>query len=222
MFTQEKPRTSEEHFRKCSSVPDRIAIWWCWFLKGGRTEAPAEKPLTSRSQVLIRSDGTSTFFDLQLLLVTELWDTTLTPSHPFIRSCSSNFWTCSCIASNFYHGERADHKRKIMVPSLNYFWTHSWPEKLGPVTCERTTFSRLEMFGNLRICFSLLRCLQLFRQPTCAVIGSGCLYWLPKRPHKTQLLMLIPGVLWTFFKMAANKHQSPLKVEKDFKFYLPD
>ena len=207
MFTQEKPRTSEEHFRKCSSGPDRIAIWWCWFLKGGRTEAPAEKPLTSRSQVLIRSDGSSTFFDLQLLLVTQLWYTTLTPSHPFIQSWSSNFWTCSCIASNFYRGERADHKRKIMVPSLNYFWTHSWPEKLGPVTCERKTFSRLEMFGNLRICFSLLRCLQLFRQPTCAVIGSCCLYWLPKRPHKTQLLILVRVVLWTFFKMAANKHK---------------
>ena len=38
-------------------------LWWCRFLKGGRTEAPAEKPLTSRSQVLIRSDGTSTFAD---------------------------------------------------------------------------------------------------------------------------------------------------------------
>lgn len=88
-----------------------------------------------------------------LLLVTQLWDTTLTPPHPFIGSCSFNFWTCSCIARNFYHGERADHKRKIMVPSLNYFWTHSWPAKLGPVTCERTTFSRLEMFGNLTICF---------------------------------------------------------------------
>ena len=61
--------------------------------------------------------------------------------------------------------------------------------------------------------FSLLRCLQLFGQPTFAVIGRCCLYWLPKRPHETQLRTLVPFVLWRFVKMAANKRNT-LKAAK--------
>ena len=120
MFTQERPRTSEKHFQNCSCVPDRIAIWWCWFLRRGENRSPRgktshllepEREPTTRSctctvndtsaywlhtvtEMLIHSHETSTFFDLQLLLVAQLWDTTLTPSHPTIQSCSSNFWAC--------------------------------------------------------------------------------------------------------------------------------
>ena len=39
---------------------DGVGFW-----REGRAEAPVEKPLISRSQVLIHSDGTSAFFDLQ-------------------------------------------------------------------------------------------------------------------------------------------------------------
>ena len=48
------------------------------------------------------------------LLVTGLWDITLTYLLPPIQSCSCKFWAWSCIVSNFAKGWRGDHKHKIM------------------------------------------------------------------------------------------------------------
>ena len=48
------------------------------------------------------------------LLVTGLWDITLTSLLPPIQSCCSKFWAWSWIASNFDKGWRGDHKHKVM------------------------------------------------------------------------------------------------------------
>ena len=58
------------------------------------------------------------------LLVTGLWDITLTSLLPPNQSCFSKFWAWSSIVSNFSKGWRGDHKHKIMdrprIP-LDYF-----------------------------------------------------------------------------------------------------
>lgn len=183
-------------------------LWWCRFLKGGRTEAPAEKPLTSRSQVLIRSDGTSTF----------------AASHTTVRHYTYPIpplhWKLFQQLLPWGEGgsQTKDHGTVSQL-FLNSFLasktgaSNMWKNNIFP---SRNVWEP----DNL---FSLLRCRQLFRQPTCAVIGSCCLYWLPKRPHKTQLLMLVPGVLWTFFlwrltnintKKAARRMSTSIKGRK--------
>ena len=48
------------------------------------------------------------------LLVTGLWDITLTSLLPAIQSWTSKFWVWSCIANNFDKGWRGDHRDKIM------------------------------------------------------------------------------------------------------------
>ena len=62
-------------------------------------------------ETLSRKNDLSCF---KSLLVTGLWDITLTSLLPPIQICCSRFWVWSCIASNFDKGWRGDHKHKIM------------------------------------------------------------------------------------------------------------
>ena len=66
------------------------------------------------AKMLRHSHEKPTFVCLKSLMVTGLWDITLTSLLPPIQSCSSKFWVWSCIASNFVKGWRGDHKHKIM------------------------------------------------------------------------------------------------------------
>ena len=66
------------------------------------------------------------------LLVTGLWDITLTYLLPPIQSCSCKFWAWSCIVSNFAKGWRGDHKHKIMDRPLT-------PKYGTPFPCANST-----------------------------------------------------------------------------------
>ena len=95
-------------------------------LQLGTSPAPAQKwtrlPLRLKAttscknvETLSRKNNLSCF---KSLLVTGPWDIILTSLLPPIQSCSSKFWTWSCIASNFDRGWRGDHKHKIMDKSF--------------------------------------------------------------------------------------------------------
>ena len=62
------------------------------------------------------------------LLVTRLWDIILASGLlPSIRSCSTNFWACSCIASNFDKGRRGisqaqNHKQATQAKIRDSVW----------------------------------------------------------------------------------------------------
>ena len=86
------------------------------------------------------------------LLVTGLWDITLTYLLPPIQSCSCKFWAWSCIVSNFAKGWRGDHKHKIMDRPLIPKYGTPFPCANSTRACsDHLTFTELTRLAKPKV-----------------------------------------------------------------------
>ena len=265
MFTQERPRTSEEHFQKCSCVPDRIAIWWCCFLKRGESRSPRgktsnllepEREPTTRSCTCTVNDTSACWLDTvtKMLILSRNFDLfwlTIAASHTTVRH--------NTYALPPLHSKLFLQLLSILVLLATFTTgrggstnTRSWyrlsiifelVEALTQLTflASKTGASNMwknNIFPSRNVwepenLFSLLRCLQLFGQPTFAVIDRCYVAYIdyPNDHMKHSSARWYPlfseGLLkWRLTNVTLKRQQGechpPLKVEKDFKFYLPD
>ena len=86
------------------------------------------------------------------LLVTGLWDITLTYLLSPIKSCSCKFWAWSCIVSNFAKGWRGDHKHKIMDRPLIPKYGTPFPCANSTRACsDHLTFTELTLLAKPKV-----------------------------------------------------------------------
>ena len=100
-------------------------------------------------ETLPRKNNLSRF---KSLLVTGLWDITLTSLLPPIQSCSFKFWAWSYIVSNFAKGWRGDHKHKIMERPLIPKYGTPFPCANSTRACsDHLTFTELTLLAKPKV-----------------------------------------------------------------------
>ena len=86
------------------------------------------------------------------LLVTGLWDITLTFLLPPTQSCSSKFWAWSYIVSNFAKRWRGDNKHKIMDRPLIPKYGTPFPCANSTRACsDHLTFTELTLLAKPKV-----------------------------------------------------------------------